>query len=137
MNKRDVERAILGLSRDGSSPYSRLGGPYGTSEQVSLWPAPHQRHRLAVVSPGRVRLVHGPNSRPGSRVPTMSVMLHGFDAPKADRLITVTRQMDGDPRSQWIVEDGDNVSSWDNEKAVKEYLKALGVSNVEWRKESE
>ena len=67
----------------------------------------------------------------------MSVMLHGFDAPKADRLITVTRQMDGYRRSQWIVEDGDNVSSWDSEKAVKEYLKALGVSNVEWRKESE
>ena len=67
----------------------------------------------------------------------MSVMLHGFDAPKADRLITVTRQMDGDTRSQWIVEDGTEVSYWDSKEAVKEYLKALGVSNVKWRKESD
>ncbi len=64
-------------------------------------------------------------------------MLRGYDIPKDDRPITVTRQMEGDPRSQWIVEDGTNVSYWDSEKAVKEYLKALGVSNVEWRKESD
>ncbi len=71
-----------------------------------------------------------------TRISNVMLMLHGFDAPKADRLVTVTRQMEGDPRSQWMVKDGTNVY-WDSEKAVKEYLKALGVSNVKWRKESE